>query len=200
MKYQKVFEMLEKFTTLAAQETVYQSPVNIEFQNQRDRLTKFYGNFQSKLRAIISEIDGEIRILRERKFDDKMMKLLLKFHQDLISIYKEIDQDNPYPAAEKLVYYVLESPNKHIINNLDFLAKHHLQQTNVSFMAGKILQHPEIRGLAAVKELAGHLRSFMAQYPMIKPPPPLPQAPATLQENLQDVPAFFSKEDEKTKI
>lgn len=196
MKYQKVFEMLEKFTALAA----YQAPVNVEYQNQRDRLAKFYEHFHGKLRAIINGLDGEIRILKERKFDNKMMKLLVKVHQDLLSIYKETDKDNPYLAATKLVHYVLEGPNKHIIDNLDFLAKHHLQQTNVDFMSGKILQNPQILTLATVKELAEHLKNFMAQHPMIQPPAPLVSAPVTLEQNLQDVPAFFSKEDEKTKI
>ena len=60
MKYQKIFEMAEKFTTLA-EANVYQSPINIKFQEQRDKLSKFYINFQEKLRAIISELDGEIR-------------------------------------------------------------------------------------------------------------------------------------------
>lgn len=190
--------MTEQFTILAAQETVYQSPVNAEFQAQRDRLSKFFEYFQGKLRSIISEADGEIRILKERKFDDKMMKLLIKYHQDLISIFMQIDKESPYTAAEKFVKLILEGQSGHIVNNLEFLSKHHLQQTNVDFMSGKILQHPQIISFDKVKELAANLKKFMIQHPIIKPAV-VPTQPISLQENLQDVPAFFSKQNDKTK-
>lgn len=193
MKNQKLFEMVEKFAALSDR-----PGTNNEFQAQRERLAKFYDKFSNDLRRIRNELGSEIGTLKERNFDPKMFRLLIKVYHTLIELYKETDPEKPYIAAEKLVHYVLDKPNAPYIDNLDFLAKHHLKQTNVDFKAGPIMGHPEMRSLDELKRLAMELRAFMAQHPLILPPSPS-NPPIGFNEVLKDVPAFLAGKDDKTR-
>ena len=164
MKNQKLFEMIEKFAELSDR-----PPANNEFQAQRERMAKFYENFSTDLRRIRNEMGSELGTLKQRAFDTAMFRLLAKVYDTLTDFHKQIDPEKPYIAAEKLVHYVLDKPNAPYIDNLDFLAKHHLKKTNVDFGAGKTLIHPEMRSLDKLKILAHEARTFMARYPLIMP-------------------------------
>lgn len=185
--------MIEKFADLSNR-----LPSNNEFQAQRERLAKFYQKLDENLRHIRSELGDEINTLKERDFDSKMLQLLTKVYFTVISLHKEVNPEKPYIAAEKLVHYVLDKPNAPYIDNLDFLTKHHLKQTNVDFKLHPALIHPEMNSLDALKKLAIELRAFMQKNPLIKLPN-LSVPPVGLQENLKAVPAFFAGQDDKTK-
>lgn len=161
--------MAEKFAALS-ETTQYRTPVNNEFQAQRDRLSKFYESFNDGLRRVRNEMEHEIGLLKMRGFDRKMLHLMSQVHNTILEIYKTIDPNKPYIAAEKLVRYVTERPSMPIIDNLDFLAKHHIKQTNVDFKPGKFLVHPEIRSFDALKKLTTELRNFMVAHPLITTP------------------------------
>jgi hypothetical protein len=194
VKNQKLFEMVQKFAELS------EGPLNNnEFQVQRERLVKFYEKFSTDLRRIRNELGSEIETLKMRGFDRKMFQLLVKVYENTTELHKEIDPEKPYIAAEKLVHYVLDKPNAPYIDNLEFLAKHHLKRTNVDFGAGKNLQHPEMHGLENLKRLAMELRAFMAQHPLVLPPSQS-NPPAGFAESLRDVPAFFAGKEDKTKV
>jgi hypothetical protein len=113
---------------------------------------------------------GNLYMLKERKFDHKMFALFAKTYQELITINKSIQEDKPYRAAEKLVQYVFDRSTKIILDNLDFLAKHHLKITNEDFVTSTQLQHPQIRSIDALKQLATELKDYMIQHPLIVPP------------------------------
>lgn len=167
MSIQKILDMAEKFVSLADEGT---SPDNEKYQEQRNRLSKFYDHFTRQLRIIINEMGGDLFMLKERKFDPKMFSLFAKTYQELITINKSIQEDKPYRAAEKLVQYVFDRPTKMILDNLDFLAKHHLKVTNEDFVTSDRLQHPQIRSIEALNELATELKDYMTQHPLIVPP------------------------------
>jgi hypothetical protein len=197
MKYQKVFEMAEKFATLSGG-TVFKTPADKEYQAQRDRFQKFSDHFKRNLKVIINEMSGELHTLKERNFNSKMMQLFARVYNILIEIFKMIDETKPYIAAEKLVHYITERPNSAVIDNLDFLAKHHLKKTNVDFRAGPTLSQPEIRSLDMIKKLSIQLREHMAKYPVLAPMQSS-EVPIGLEKNLEVVPAFLAGESDKTK-
>lgn len=183
MKNQKLLEAIDKFAAMLDIPVTKVSPGsqqavpgdNEQFAQQRERLANFYEHFSNSLRRIRNELESEIGTLRERNFDPKMLKLLVKVFSTVVEIYREISSEKPYIAAEKLVHYVFDRQTAMYIDNLDFLAKHHLKQTNVDFKAGPVLGHPQMRSLEDLKSLAHGLREFMNRYPMIKPlttPPP----------------------------
>jgi len=198
MKYEKVFEMAEKFAQLS-DKTVHQFSSNIEFQAQRDMLEQFSSKLIREMKVGIGEMGNEINTLKERNFDSKMLELFIKLYYGLIKIYKEIDKTKPYIAGEKFVEYVLERPNSSIINNLDFLAKLHLKQTNVDYKPSKVLTHPEIRSLDLFKKLAVEARYFINEHPLVKPMIKS-EPPIGLPRTMENIPAFTGGEDEETKV
>lgn len=170
MSIQKILEMAEKFVTLADEGTVIKTPHNMEYEDQRNRLSKFYDHFTRQLRVIINEMEGDLWMLRQRKFDSKLLKALSGVREELITIFKGIQEDKPYRAAEKLVNYVTNRSSKMILDNLDFLAKHHLQVTNEDFVPSPRMQHPQVHSLDALNKLATELKEFMEKNPLIVPP------------------------------
>jgi hypothetical protein len=200
MSIQKVLEMAEKFVTLAEEPggTAIKTPHNLEYQAERNRLIEFYDHFTRQLRIIINEMGSNLGTLKAREFDHKMFKMLGSAYQSLIDIYKEAKENKPYIAAEKLVRYTLERPNNIVLDNLDFLAKHHMQNTNVDFKPSKALRHPEFHSIDDLKRLALELKKYMAENPLITAPGQSTLPPPRLVENVQPVPDFRAGQEEKT--
>lgn len=200
MSIQKVLKMAEKFVTMAEGGTTVQPPAghNAAFQAQRDRFTQFHEHFARQLRIVINEMGGDLFTLKNRDFDPKMFKLFGNIYQDLISISKELKEDKPYIAAQKLVHYVTDRPTKALIDNMDFLTKQHTKSTNVDFKPSPMLSHPQIRSLDALKKLAAHLAEFMAKHPLIEVLRPTDAPPARLQDSVEPIPEFQTGPGEKT--
>lgn len=170
MSIQKILEMAEKFVTLADEGTVIKTPHNMKYEDQRNRLSKFYDHFTRQLRIIINEMEGDIWMLRQRKFDPNLLKIFPAIRERLITLFKSIDEARPYIAAEKLVFYVTNRSTKMVQDNLNFLAKHHLQITNEDFVPSPRMQHPQVHSLDALNKLATELKDFMEKNPLIVPP------------------------------
>lgn len=196
MSIKKVLEMAERFVTIA-EETVLQSPANIEYKAQRDKLSQFYDMFYRQLRAIISEMGSDLGTLKMRGFDTAMWQMFGKVYHNLIDISKQINEDKPYIAGEKFVHYVLGKEGAMTLDNLNFLIKHHLQKTNVDFVPSKSFKHPEARSLELAKKLAMHVKKFMEENPLIESPS-ISKPPSGLPETLKDVPAFFAGKEDLT--
>ena len=171
---------------------------NEAFQEQRERLSKFSNEFSEKLRTVRNILGSDFTTLKERGFDHQMLKLFAKVYDNVLNIYKSINPEKPYVAAEKLVHYVLDKPNAPYIDNLDFLGKHHLMRTNVDFKTGPNMVHPEMHGLDELKKLADEIRNFMQRYPLFGSLTPT-NPPIGFGENMKDIPAFLSGQEDKTK-
>lgn len=200
MSIQKVLEMADRFVTLAEGEkddgTHIKTPHNLEYQDQRTRLTEFAYELAKQLRRVIGEMGSDLFTLKERQFDPKMFKMFSAAYQNLISMSKEIQEDKPYIAAEKLVHYVLERPNSIVLDNLDFLAKHHTRATNVDFKPSALF--PEIRSIDELRRLAMHLRKYMAENPLINPPGQSAPPAARLPDIVKEYPDFKAEQSDKT--
>jgi trans-2-enoyl-CoA reductase len=157
---QKVFELANKFASLS-DETAF-LPTNDPVKTHEHLLSKFQEQLIQKLHRVINDMEGEMAVLKDRSFHPKMTALLNKLYQDLISIYKNIHQRTPYIGARELIDYVLTRPNNAVIDNLDFLIKDHLDKTNeTELQTGKLLQHPQMKSLDALKDLAEYARDFI---------------------------------------
>jgi hypothetical protein len=168
MKYQKILDMVEKFVVLAQVKTVIvnnpisgHDTVDKAYEERQHKLQEFSNLFKRNLTAVINEMSGDMITLKERGFDHKMMSLLAKVQHDLIEINKEIEDINPYIAAQKLVNFVSERPNKPIIDNLEFLATHHLKQTNEGINLSKYLGYPRFHSIETLRALATQLHLYI---------------------------------------
>jgi hypothetical protein len=206
VKNQKLLEAIDKFAVMAEVPITRVSPGskppmpsdNEAFQQQRERLAKFYEHFNDGLRRVRNELGNDFANLKERGFDRQMLKLFAKVYDNVLNIFKEMRSEKPYGAAEKLASYVLDKPNAPYIDNLDFLGKHHLLKTNVDFKAGPVVGHPELRGLDDLKRLAHEARGFMERFPLLKPLSPS-NPPIGFGESMKDIPAWTAGKDDKTK-
>lgn len=199
MSIQKVLEMADRFIALAEGEddggTVIKTPHNLEYQDQRTRLLDFFEDFKRKLRRITNEMGGDLFVLRERKFDRHFLKKLISVYQNLIEIYRKIDKDKPYIAAEKLARYVLDESS---IDELEYILVKFVEDTNVDFAPSNLLQHPQITSLTALKELAAYVRGYMEQNPLIQPPGQSAPPAARLPDIVKEYPEFKAEHGDKT--
>lgn len=172
------------------------SNINQRFHIQREMLEKFQDIFSRKLRAILGELDGDILTLRERKFDPKMWRLVVRVKSDLEEIFKPINNSKPYVAAQKLVNYVANKTA--ILDNLDFLIQQHLQATEsevrLPMMPG--VRHAQVKAFKELKELAGKLQQHMENNPLL--PEPISTLPAREINPMAD-PSFLAPPDVATK-
>ena len=150
--------------------TPSKSDLDQKFQFQRSQFFKLAEMFRDKLRSVINEMDGDYVALKERDFDPKMLKLFGQVKWHLIEIYKKISEDKPYQSAEKLIEYVNSRHTRAVIDNLEFLIQHHLQQTAVSFTPSQHMENLKVKSLQHLIDLANGLKLFMEKNPLLPEP------------------------------
>lgn len=174
---------------------------NKQFQYQREMLQKFSDVFSRKLRAIISQLESEMGTLKLRKFDPNMLRLMAKVKGSLEEIYMSIKEVKPYPAAYRLIEYITQrNQGRDIINNLEFLATHHLDSTRPEVMSplSSGLKHATIQSFKELRELAAKLQSHMENNQLLLEPGSNP--PPTMEPRNQFAdPSFLAPPDMATK-
>jgi hypothetical protein len=176
----KFQQLIEKYSTGAPSTPMTSVPTALleqsegRFKHQQKRMTEFAHGFQTKLRVLIAEMEHDISLLKERKFDRNMQVMMIKIWENLITIYRSFHQDRPYEAATKLIEYVHEKHTKDIIDNLDFLAQHHIKKTNVDFTPMSAMENPEIKSLKLLTNLAQYLQNYIKENPLLEKTKPIP--------------------------
>lgn len=145
---------------------------------QSEQLRMFSEHLQIKLRVLISEMEHDISTLKHRGFDKEMWKMLTGVWMHLVGINQGLTREGPLVAAKKLVDYVRDRGTRAVIDNLDFLAKHHLKKTDVDFTPNQIMVHPEIRSLTLLTSLVDYLENYLRSQEM-EDKPATPVTPTT---------------------
>src|ERR1700723_1409797 len=102
MSYREIQQLAQKFATqLIAHER------DMGFDEQKLKTWHFYVWFYSRLRALLGEMEGNIRTLKEKQLDSQSLKVYIKLYRELLEIMKSTDKENPYVMADKFVKYVL---------------------------------------------------------------------------------------------
>lgn len=167
--------------------------LNLQFEAQR----KFGRDFYSKLRRLSGELEGDIFTLKARDFDPNMMRLLGKVKMELEKILLSIKESNPHGAAQKLVDYVQGRSTKMVLDNLDFLAQHHLQSTMPPGKLPPFAKHVEVNFFKKLRALADELKAHMD----VNPPLYVPSSSSPPRENpAAEHPVMKVDPDAATKI
>lgn len=153
--------------------------LNQQFEKQREFARKTY----NKARNIHAELLGDIFTLKHRNFNPDMLKLAIKVKEDLEKLFRSYKESSPHTFGQKIVSFALDRPNGPIIDNLDFLTKHHIQSTQVQGDLPAFAKHAEVNSFKHLKELALETKAYMDQNPPIPvpmvssyPPEPNPAA------------------------
>jgi hypothetical protein len=196
MSHQDVLQLADKMIAKISA-MVSQSP----FDDQRIRLEKFSNTLETKLLAVANEIEGDIRVLLERKLDSKTLREIMKIHREVLRIYNDvkINKQQPYQAAQKLVNFVTNSAAKDIIDELIVSTGRHVQSTNVDTLVGKHIIHPKNMGLRKLKTFANIVKSYIAGNPLLKQPtvPTIP-VPKLTTRPVEETP--FSYKEQETSV
>jgi len=138
------------------------------YQNQQNQLSEFAHHFQTKFGVILAEMEHDIGILRERKFDKNAEKHFTQIWMHLMQIRQEIKEDKPYEAANQLIQYVKSPQTETIIEELNFKIQAFLKETNVDFIPLPVFKHPEVKSLKLLASFADFLEKYIAENPLIK--------------------------------
>jgi hypothetical protein len=175
---------------------------NDAWKHQHKRLDEFATKFHGKLQLISAEIQGDLMVLRERGFDKELQKQLFKVWQEVISVAHSFNPETVaakklYLAAQAVVSYVKLPATRAILDNLDFLAKHHLKKTNVDLgVMTPGLGHPQFKSLGLLISLADYLEKYMADNPLLEQKMPTPsQLTSTVPPPIRTIPP-----DEETQM
>lgn len=167
--------------------------LNELFEAQRE----FGRGFNSQMRAILHELDGDVFTLKQRQFDPNMMRLLIKVKGDLEHILPRIRESNPHEAAQRLVDYVEGRNTGPVLDNLDFLIQHHLKATQEDVPNMPSLKNAEVNAIQKLKKLAQELKTYMDLNPSLpvpgSSPPPPRENPATQHPDMPIGPEAVTK-------
>lgn len=183
MSHQEVIQLANKMLAKIA-DLVAQTP----FESEQARLERLGRVLEPKLFAIANEIEGDLRVLWERKMDTQTLRHIMKVHRELIRLYNEV-KINPrgaHKVAEKVVQFITTSPDKEVLDHLIETTGQHLQATKEDTQIGSHVAHPKNLGLRKLKTFGNVLKSYLADHPLIPlqetvRPPPAPQLPSSSQ-------------------
>ena len=170
MSSHRVQQLAQKFANTVLLDT------NQKFKRQRVRLEQFAYDLRLKLGMLVREMEHDIGLLRARGFSKDMHKMYIKLWNDIISIYKKLDMEKPYSTAEEFLIYVKNKHVRDVIDNLDFLAEHHLKKTDVDFKPSHSIEQPQLRGLKLFKSLTQHLEAYLKANPLLAVPSVTPSS------------------------
>ena len=186
MSHQEVIQLANQMLAKIA-DLVARTP----FELEQARLERLSQALEPKLLALASEVEGDLRVLWERKMDTQTLRHVMKVHRELMRLYNEIKL-NPRGAhrvAEKLVQFTTTNPDKDVLDHLIETTSQHLQATNEDFQAGGNVVHPKNLGLRKLKALGNAVKSYLADHPLIP-----------LQETVRPAPPQIPTDPHKTDI
>jgi hypothetical protein len=202
-KTQQLLILADELATKMGQGTVFslvevpveeKGKINRLFENQRE----FGRNLYRKIRTLRGELDGDLFTLRARGFDPNIWRLAAKVKGELEKILTTIKENNPHAGGQQFVEFVLNKPYSSIIDNLDFLAQHHLNKTKDELGTIPSIGKPvEVNSFRRLKELALETKAHMEQ----NPPLPIP-IPSTIPPPPNPIidPGILAPPDAETKV
>jgi len=158
-------KLIEKYSSEEGTVSLEQS--KSRFSHQRHRLAEFAHILKTRLGIVIKEMEGDLFVLKERQFDQKVYEMLLKIWNEIIKISKVFHAEKPYTTAEQLINYVNSKNTRNIIDNLNFLAKHHLKQTNIKSNLLPVMGHPQFKSLDLLLNLVEYADKYMLDHPLL---------------------------------
>jgi hypothetical protein len=166
----KVMQLINKYSAnpMTSVPTALLEQSEGRFKHQQKKIAEFAHNFQTKFRVLIIEMEHDLSTLRLKKFNKEIWKMMAQVWENLVNIYKTFHQDKPYEAAAKLVEYVNTKQTKDIIDNIDFLAQHHMKKTPVKFTPMSVLNIPEIKSLKLLTSLSEYLQNYMKENSLLE--------------------------------
>ncbi|MEK6878064.1 MAG: hypothetical protein AABY22_00570, partial [Nanoarchaeota archaeon] len=101
------------------------------FHNQRVRLEGFFHDLYSNLRASLTEIEGDLAVLKHKKIDSGVLKTLGRVFHQISNLTKQVNPQDPYKAVADLANWFNDANNKMIVENINFIINEFLKQNKL---------------------------------------------------------------------
>lgn len=156
----------------------------------KQKMAAFAHELRDKFRLVIAELEGDLLTLRYRQFDKDMFGTLRDIWNKLIKMNKELGTHNPLEVAHEVVEYVRGI--KQVIDNIEFLAKRHVESTNVDTRLTGRMRHPKLRGLSTLLRFVEFLEDEIRK---MTPPSTTQKTwkPPAMPKDLEKVPSLSIK-------
>jgi hypothetical protein len=123
----------------------------------RQAVANFSLDFREKLRLVIAEMEGDLLLLRYRHFDKALLNAYGDIWKYVVKVNKQSAFSDPIGAVHEIISYV--GRQKQIIENIEFMAKRHVENTNVDTKMTGRMTHPKLRGLATLLHFVNHIET-----------------------------------------
>lgn len=171
MTYLKTQELAYKF----ADKVEYIEPApplyisdDDNYHYQRVRLEDFFHDLYSNLRASLTEVEGDLAVLRLKRVEPGVLKMLGRVFHQISDLTKQVNPQDPYKAVSALSEWFNDSNNKAIVENLNFIIKEFLKQNK--FNGGTKIKDVSANGLTNLMNVIQKSQDYMANNPMLPNP------------------------------
>lgn len=191
MTTKKIFELGDKFAR-----KMEQMNDNEKFSQQREKIAKFSHKFLGELKAIISEMDGDFAVLKIKNLDPKTLEAFADIRTHILYMMKQIDPEHPYDGTIELAKWADSKNTKLILNNLDFIITHFLEQQKEEFTSTPHLRHSRSQSIKRFQNLLLAAHKYVLENPLL--PDPREQAtvpPPRLLNEKEEVTQPIGNED-----
>jgi len=147
----KVLELLRKYSD--KRDPTSFKDTNAPATTDQERLENYGHELHMKFRAVLAELEHDASLLKMRKFDSEMLKLLVEIWRHLEKLFAAMNAAQPIKTAHQIVQFLNDRHTRAVIDNLIFLSEHHVKSTNVNYAPSKFLRNPEVKGLKLLLEL-----------------------------------------------
>jgi hypothetical protein len=156
---------------------------NEAWKEQRARLETFYYDTSRFLKALITEMDGDLATLKHRQVHGDVTKMFADIAHQLTDLYVDIDPEHPYTGMARLVNWVESKPTKIKLDNLQFLIKEYLKKTKPDIEQTAHVKHSAIDSIRKLLVITPKLRSFMDAHPLLPDPRSTSTVPPPMEKN-----------------
>lgn len=163
---------------------------NEQFKAQREKLEKFSDAFMKKFRTIITEMEGELFVLKQKNFNIDQWKKMSQLWRQLIEIYKKFDDDHPYNGAKELVNFISDRSISDMIAKLNNNIQKHLKENKIEFGKSSMLKQVKINSLRNIVIFASNTESYMNKNILLPDPRDVITLPPPRKDLVIDDPLF----------
>ena len=123
----------------------------------RQAIANFSVDLREKLRLVLAEMEGDLLTLKYRHFDKALFLAYGDIWKHLVKANKQYGFSDPIECAHEVISHVKN--NMKIIENIEFMAKRHVDNTNVDVKLTKHMSHPKLRGLSTLMRFVDHIEN-----------------------------------------
>lgn len=122
-----------------------------------------FENFKSELRSILNEMGGDLLTLKIKGADISILKELSALQQNVLSKFKNLDNDQPVESMENVLLYLFSKNVKPSLINLNSVIQKFLQENEVDFTPHSSFSQAKVESINNLFKLARITQNILSQ-------------------------------------